>query len=46
MPEPLAELAAYYCPWYQVPEADQVRLTVAARTAGHRWDAIATARDN
>ncbi len=46
MKEPLAELAAYSCPWYQVPDADLVRLTAAARVAGHRWDAIATACDN
>jgi hypothetical protein len=29
-----------------VPEADLVRLTGAARTAGHRWDAIAAACDD
>jgi hypothetical protein len=48
MKEPLAELAAYSSPfpWYQVPDADLVRLTAAARMAGHRWDAIATACDN
>ncbi len=48
MEGPLAELAAYSCPfpWYQVPDADLVRLTAAARVAGHRWDAIATACDN
>jgi hypothetical protein len=48
MEEPLAELAAYSCPfaWYQVPDADLVRLTAAARVAGHRWDAIADACDN
>ncbi len=48
MEGPLAELAAYSCPfpWYQVPDADMVRLTAAARIAGHRWDAIAAACDN
>jgi hypothetical protein len=48
MQEPLAELAAYSCPfpWYQVPDADLARLTAAARVAGHRWDAIAHACDN
>jgi len=46
MKEPLAELAAYSGPWYQVPDADLVRLTAAARAAGHRWDAIADACDN
>jgi hypothetical protein len=46
MQEPLAELAAYSGPWYQVPDADLVRLTVAARATGHRWDAIEVACDN
>ncbi len=48
MQEPLAELAAYSCPfpWYQVPDTDLVRLTAAARATGHRWDAIAFACDN
>ena len=41
MDEPLAELAAYSCCWYEVPDADLVRLTAAARAAGHRRDAIA-----
>jgi len=41
----LAELAAGSGPWYQVPDADLVRLTAAARAAGHRWDAIADACD-
>jgi hypothetical protein len=41
MDEPLAELAAYSCSWHEVPDADLVRLTAAARAAGHRWDAIA-----
>jgi len=45
MEEPLAELAAYSCPWYQVPDAELVRLTAAARAAGHRWDAIAAVCD-
>jgi len=39
----LAELAADSGPWYEVPDADLVRLTAAARAAGHRWDAIADA---
>ena len=46
MREPLAELAAYSRPWYQVPDADLVRLTSAARVAGHRWDVIAAVCDN
>jgi hypothetical protein len=46
MDELLAGLAAYCCPWYQVPDADLVRLTAAARAAGHRCDAIANAGDN
>ena len=48
MKDPLAELAAYSSPfpWYQVPDADLVRLTAAARAAGHRWDTIAAACDN
>jgi hypothetical protein len=46
MEEPLAELAAYSCSWYEVPDADLVRLTAAARAAGHRWDAIAASCDN
>jgi hypothetical protein len=29
-----------------VPDADLVRTSAAARAAGHRWDAIAAARDN
>jgi hypothetical protein len=40
MEEPLAELAAFSCSWYEVPDADLVRLTAAARAAGHRWDII------
>ena len=46
MKEALAELAAYSCPWYQAPDTDLVRLTAAAQTADHRWDAIAAACDN
>ena len=46
MDEPLAELAAYSCSWYEVPDADLVRLTADARAAGHRWDAIAAACDH
>jgi hypothetical protein len=45
MQEPLAELAAYSGPWYQVPDGDLVRLTAAARAAGHRWDVIEAACD-
>ncbi|MGH3288638.1 MAG: hypothetical protein ACRDPD_28815, partial [Streptosporangiaceae bacterium] len=45
MKEPLAELAAYSGPWCQVPDADLVRLTAAARAAGHRWDVIEAACD-
>ena len=46
MDQPLAELAELAVdsgPWYEVPDADLVRLTAAARAAGHRWDAIADA---
>ena len=46
MNEPLAELAAYSGPWHQVPDADLVRLTAAARAGGHRWNAIAAACDH
>lgn len=46
MQEPLAELAAYSGPWYQVPDVDLIRLTTAARAAGYQWDAIAAACDN
>jgi hypothetical protein len=42
----LAELAADSGPWYQVPDADLVRLTAAARAAGHRWAAIDNACDH
>jgi hypothetical protein len=45
MEELLAELADYSRPWYEVPDAELVRLTAAARAAGHRWDAIAAAGD-
>ena len=46
MEEPLAELAGYSRAGSQVPDTDLVQLTAAARTAGHRWDAIAAACDN
>jgi hypothetical protein len=46
MEEPLAELAGYSRGGSQVLDTDLVRLTAAARTAGHRWDAIAAACDN
>jgi hypothetical protein len=45
MEQTLAELAAYSGPWYEGPGADLVRLTAAARAAGHRWDAIAAVCD-
>jgi hypothetical protein len=45
MEEPLAELAGYSRGGSQVPDTDLVRLTAAARTAEHRWDAIAAACD-
>jgi hypothetical protein len=41
----LAELAADSGPGYQVADADLVRLTAAARAAGHGWDVIADACD-
>ena len=46
MEDPLAELAGYSRGGSQVPDTDLVRLTAAARTAGHRWEAIAAACDN
>jgi hypothetical protein len=46
MEELLAEFAGYSRPWYEVPDAELVRLTAAARAAGHRWDAIAATGDD
>jgi hypothetical protein len=48
MQEPPAGLAACSAlfAWYQVPDADLVRLIAAARVAGHRRDAIAAACGN
>jgi hypothetical protein len=46
MQEPAAELAAYCGPWYQGPDAGLLRLTAAARAAGHGRDAIADACGN
>jgi hypothetical protein len=45
MEQPLAELASHSRHGSQMPDADLVRLTAAARAAGHRWDAIADACD-
>jgi hypothetical protein len=41
--DPVAELAARFRSKTRVPDEDLVRLTAAARTAGHSWDAIAAA---
>jgi hypothetical protein len=41
--EPLAELAAYFRARTRLPGEELARLTLAARGAGSRWDAIATA---
>jgi hypothetical protein len=41
--EALAELAAYFRRRAVVPDQELVRLTVAARAGGSRWDAIAAA---
>jgi hypothetical protein len=38
--EPLAELAAYFRANAKLPDEDLVRLTLAARAAGSRWDDI------
>ena len=43
MDEPLAELAAYFQANSRLPDEELVRLTIAARAAGSRWDGIATA---
>jgi hypothetical protein len=45
MDEALAELAAYFRRWCELPDAELVRLAAAARSAGSRWDAIAAACD-
>jgi hypothetical protein len=39
--EPLAELAAYFRAKTRLPDKELARLTLAARAAGSRWDAIA-----
>jgi hypothetical protein len=39
--EPLAELAAYFRAKTRLPDEELARLTLAARAAGSRWDAIA-----
>ena len=41
--EPLAELAAYFQARTRLPDEELARLTLAARAAGNRWDAIAAA---
>ena len=41
--EPLAELAAYFRAKTRLPDEELARLTLAARAAGSRWDAIAAA---
>jgi hypothetical protein len=41
--EPLAKLAAYFRARIRLPDEELTRLTLAARAAGSRWDAIAAA---
>ena len=41
--EPLAELAAYFRDKTRLPDKELIRLTLAARAAGSRWEAIAAA---
>src|SRR4029077_19339380 len=41
MDEPLGELAACFRAKTRLPDEELARLTLAARTAGNRWDAIA-----
>jgi hypothetical protein len=43
MNEALAELAAYFRTGTRLPDEDLARLTLAARAAGSRWEAIAAA---
>lgn len=43
MEEPLAELAGYFRQQVPPPDADLLKLVSDARTAGHRWAALATA---
>jgi RNase P subunit RPR2 len=43
MDEPLAELAGYFRAKSKVRDEDLVRLIIAARACGSRWDAIASA---
>jgi hypothetical protein len=39
----MAELAGYFRRRSRVPDAELVRLTAEARSAGSRWDAMSTA---
>jgi hypothetical protein len=43
MEEPLTELAGYFRQPVPPPDTDLLKLVSAARTAGHRWSALATA---
>lgn len=43
MDDPVAELAAYFAATQPVPDAELIRLTSAARSAGHIWASIAAA---
>jgi hypothetical protein len=43
MDEPVARLAAYFRTRTRLPDEELARLTLAARAAGRRWEAIAAA---
>jgi hypothetical protein len=43
MDDPVAELAVFFRRRVPVPDETLIRLTIAARTAGHSWTAIAAA---
>jgi hypothetical protein len=43
MDEPVAELAAHFRTGTKLPDEELVRLTLAARSAGSRWEGIAAA---
>jgi hypothetical protein len=43
MDEPVARLAAYFRTRTRLPGEELARLTIAARAAGSRWEAIAAA---
>jgi len=43
MEEPLTELAGYFRQQIPPPDADLLKVVSTARTAGHRWAALAAA---